>query len=70
MSLMNEWLEYAYNKIHEDYMLVSFDNTVGYVSTNILLAIEVFIRRFYTHFIKHEFHLNADAFIKEYPLHN
>lgn len=71
MSLTeDEFIQYAYKKIQEDYQLVSLDYTVGSVFTNIFLALNVFIRRFYTHLIKHGYTFNASQFIKEYPLKN
>lgn len=71
MCKKNMYLQYMFNyifeKIKDDYAMVSLDNTIGHFTTNVSLVCQLWIRRLYKHLIDNGYNLNINKFMTDHP---
>jgi hypothetical protein len=57
--------DYLLDKIKD--AMISLDNTIGYLSTNLSLLCQIWIDRLCKHLINNEYKLNMNKFMVEHP---
>ena len=62
-------LDYILKKFNDDYAMVSLDNSIGYFATNLSLVCQLWLKRFYRHFINNGYKFNINKFIIDHPPH-
>lgn len=60
-------LDYIFEKIKDDYAMVSLDNSIGYFATNLSLVCQLWIDRLYRHLINNGYKFNKNKFIIDHP---
>lgn len=60
-------LDYIFEKIKDDYAMVSLNNSIGYFSTNLSLVYELWFNRLYRHLINNGYKFNKNKFIIDHP---
>ncbi len=60
-------LEYIFEKIMDDYAMVSLDNSIGYFATNLSLICQLWFNRLCKHLINNGFIFNKNKFIIDHP---
>jgi len=60
-------LDYIFEKIKDDYAMVSLDNSIGYFATNLSLICQLWFNRLYRHLINNGYKFNKNKFIIDHP---
>ena len=62
-------LDYIFEKMKDDYAMVSLDDSIGYFATNLSLVCQLWLNRLYRHLINNGYKFNINKFIINHPLH-
>ena len=61
-------LEYILNKLYNDYMTVSLNDTIGSIPTNIGIVCQLWNRRVYKHLMDNPNQFNWNSFVEKHPI--
>jgi hypothetical protein len=60
-------LDYIFEKLKDDYAMVSLDYSIGSFATNVYLVCQLWFNRIYRHLINNGFKFNENKFIVDHP---